>query len=128
LYGKHIFLVEDDDLLYCRLQETLRNAGGEIIGALAHFPDSSAMIPDCRIDAAVLDIDTSDGSLVALVHELAHRNIPTLCITNAAPDVVPRAPWQPVQIRKPFGDQDLLEKMLKTIYRNQSDRGDEVTK
>jgi len=113
LYGRRIFIVEEDDALYCLINRVLLQAGGETLGALAHFPDMSVMIPAMRIDAAVVDVDGRDTSLLSLVDAIGRRDIPMLFIGGQpTPEFSAARHAGHARIGKPMRQQDLIDGVI----------------
>jgi hypothetical protein len=112
LHGKRIFLVVEDDVLYCRIKNSLQAAGGAVFGALAHFPDMPIEIPIIRFDAALLDVDGDSPSLPDIVDDLRDREIPILMLS--AYDLASVAPHlcEYQQLRKPYAESDAIDRLL----------------
>lgn len=117
LRGLSVLVVEDNGLLCCVLEETLREAGCEVIGPYGRLPDAMDAAMTARIDIALLDINVH-GQLVSPVAErLRERGVPFVLTSAYQPDDVPRSLQDAAQLRKPFTDTDLLERLASVIKR-----------
>jgi DNA-binding response OmpR family regulator len=112
LRGKRIFVVEEDDVLYCQIKNSLQTAGAAVFGALAHFPDMPIDIPAIRFDVALLDVDGESPSLPDVVDELRYREIPILLLS--AHDIGGGAQqlggYQ--QLRKPYAHREAVAQIV----------------
>ena len=122
LRGKRVFVVEDDDRLYCALKETLQEAGCETFGSSSAISRSLDAAPESYFDLALIDVCRQDPQLVALVRRLRERRVPMLLIR---PGRSPH-PTSPAHTRgcltTPFTEQELLEGVLEIIDSSTSER------
>jgi DNA-binding response OmpR family regulator len=115
LQGKRVFVVEDDDRLYCALKEALQEAGCETFGSSSAISKSLDAIPESYFDLALIDVSREDTHLKALVRRLQDRQVPMLLIT-ADRSRRPASPARlPGCLNTPFTEQELLEGVLEVI-------------
>jgi DNA-binding response OmpR family regulator len=93
-----ILIAEDYSVIAMMLCEDLSEAGFEISGPFTSCGAALASLERHTPDAAVLDLDLSDGRCVALARTLREKRIPFLVLTgyNSDPscdDVFLDAPW-----------------------------------
>jgi DNA-binding response OmpR family regulator len=112
LRGKRIFLVEEDDVLYCQIKNSLQAVGGAVFGALAHFPDMPIDIPAIRFDAALLDVDGESPSLPDVVDELRYREIPILLMSAYDIGSIAQQLGGYQQLRKPYVHTEAIDRLV----------------
>lgn len=112
LCGKRIFLVEEDDVLYCQIKNSLQAAGGAVFGALTHFPDMPIDIPAIRFDVALLDVDGESPTLPDIVDELRYREIPILLMSTYDLGGIAQQLGGYQQLRKPYVHGEAIARIL----------------
>lgn len=93
-----ILLCEDEFLVALDLEEDIREAGAEIFASARSQKDALKMIEHEQPDAALVDLELSDGSCIKLVETLAERDIPFAIISAFSrpprpPPALENAPW-----------------------------------
>jgi DNA-binding response OmpR family regulator len=111
LRGKRVFVVEDDDRLYCALKEALQDAGCETFGSSSAISKSLDAVPESYFDLALIDVSREDSQLAALVRRLRERGVPMLLITAERSS----QPHRPGYLSAPFNEQELLAGALEVI-------------
>ena len=109
LFERRIFVIEEDDALFCRMRRALEGAGAEVVGSLAHFPDMSVMLPAIHLDAAILDVDGEDTSLLDMSGALKHRAIPTIVVSAGHLPHSLRSIDSRRVLHKPFTSEELVQ-------------------
>jgi CheY-like chemotaxis protein len=117
LRGLHVLVVEDNGLLCCVLEETLRDAGCEVVGPFARLPDAVEAVVTRHIDLALLDINVRGQLVSPLAEQLRERGVPFLLTSAYQPADLPRTLQSAAQLRKPYTDSDLLENLASVIAR-----------
>lgn len=117
LRGLHVLVVEDNGLLCCVLEETLRDAGCEVVGPFARLPDAVEAVVTQHIDLALLDINVRGQLVSPLAEQLRERGVPFLLTSAYQPADLPRSLQSAAQLRKPYTDSDLLENLASVIAR-----------
>jgi CheY-like chemotaxis protein len=111
LRGVNVLVVEDNGMLCCVLEETLRDAGCHVIGPHSRLRDAMQAVPSESIDIALLDLNLKGELVSPLADELEHRGVPYL-LTSAYPARdLPASLQAAPQLRKPYTDTDLLERL-----------------
>ena len=77
-----ILVVEDEAIIALELADALASAGLRVLGPATTVADGRALAEQERVDAAVLDIMLSDGSVWELADRLQDRGIPYLLTTG----------------------------------------------
>ena len=103
LGGLRVLIVEDEVLLAEDLRETITEAEGVVIGPMATVKDARARLNDSgSIDAAILDVNLSDGAITPVLETLRARGVATLVYTGGSvPEDVRRRHPDLVALSKP---------------------------
>lgn len=109
LRGLNVLVVEDNGLLCCVLEETLRDAGCAVVGPYARLPEAMQAATTERIDLALLDINVRGQLVSPLAEQLRERGVPYVVTSAYRPRDLPRSLQSAIQLRKPYTDSDLLE-------------------
>jgi len=115
LRGLNVLVVEDNGLLCCVLEETLREAGCEIVGPYARLPEAMSAATTERIDIALLDINVRGQLVSPLADRLRERGVPFVLTSAYQPHDLPRSLQAETQLRKPYTDSDLLERLASVV-------------
>lgn len=118
LRGVSVLVVEDNGLLCCVLEETLREAGCEIVGPYGRLPEAMSAASTERIDIALLDINVRGQLVSPLAEQLRERGVPFVLTSAYQPNDVPRALQNAIQLRKPYTDSDLLERLASIVVKS----------
>jgi CheY-like chemotaxis protein len=120
LKGLNVLVVEDNGLLCCVLEETLREAGCEVVGPFARLPDALGAIPGAHIDVALLDLNIRGELVSPLADQLSQRGVPFV-LTSAYPSRDLPLPLQSAhQLRKPYTCSDVLEHLADVLTKPQT--------
>ena len=115
LRGLNVLVVEDNGLLCCVLEETLRDAGCEVIGPFARLPEAMKAVPTLQVDAALLDINIR-GELVSPLAEYLHdHGVPFVLTSAYRSRDLPVSLQSAVQLRKPFTGHDVIELLAEVV-------------
>jgi CheY-like chemotaxis protein len=115
LHGLSVLVVEDNGLLCCVLEETLREAGCEVVGPFARLPEAMEAVPALHVDAALLDINIRGQLVSPLAEHLIGRGIPFILTSAYQPRDLPNALRSAVQLTKPFTGTDVLERLSELV-------------
>lgn len=111
LRGLNVLVVEDNGLLCCVLEETLREAGCEVVGPYARLPEAMQAAMSERIDVALLDINVRGQLVSPVAEQLRRRGVPFVLTSAYQAQDLPRTLQSAAQLRKPYTDSDLLERL-----------------
>jgi DNA-binding response OmpR family regulator len=94
----------------------LREAGFEVAGPFGSCATALAWLGSDTPDAAILDIELSDGPCVQVACILKERRVPFLVLTGHAFDashdeVFSGVPW----LQKPMAEEDMLETLRRLL-------------
>ena len=115
LHGLSVLVVEDNGLLCCVLEETLREAGCEVVGPFARLPEAMQEVPALHVDIALLDINIRGELVSPLAEHLNARGIPFILTSAYRSRDLPYALQSAVQLTKPFTGSDVLERLSEVI-------------
>jgi PAS domain S-box-containing protein len=106
-----VLLVEDEALVAMMIQESLTEFGFHVIGPVCTVTEAEAVAKDSQPDAAVLDINLSDGLVYSIAEILAARGVPFVFVTGYdAESVDSRFKEIPV-LQKPI-EREMLRKIF----------------
>jgi CheY-like chemotaxis protein len=115
LRGLSVLVVEDNGLLCCVLEETLREAGCEVVGPYARLSEAMDAAEASRIDLALLDINVRGELVSPLADRLRERGVPFVLTSAYEARELPYALQSATQLRKPYTDLDLLDRLASLI-------------
>lgn len=117
LRGLSVLVVEDNGLLCCVLEEALRDAGCEVVGPYGRLPEAMTAAATEHIDLALLDINVRGQLVSPLAERLRMRGVPFVITSAYQANEVPLALQDATQLRKPFTDSDVLERLASIVKR-----------
>lgn len=80
-----VLLVEDEVLIAEDLSDTIKEAEGVVVGPIPTIKEARALLKGgTAVDAAVLDVNVSDGTITPVLEALRARGIPTLVYTGGS--------------------------------------------
>jgi CheY-like chemotaxis protein len=118
LKGRNVLVVEDNGLLCYVLEETLREAGCEVVGPFARLPDALEAVPTIHIDVALLDINIRGQLISPLAAHLSERGVPFIVTSAYSSNDLPYALQSAHQLRKPYTSTDVLENLAAALTNN----------
>ncbi|MFL6551708.1 MAG: response regulator [Povalibacter sp.] len=111
LSGKHVMVVEDSGVLCCMLEEILKGAGCQLAGPYTHVEEAVQAAKSQKLDAALLDIRVRGELVSPVAQELDRRGVPILLTSAYHIDDIPRSLRRAAFLRKPFTEEDVLERL-----------------
>lgn len=109
LRGLHVLVVEDNGLLCCVLEETLREAGCEVVGPFARLPEAMSAAPTADIDLALLDLNIRGELVSPLAEQLRARGVPFVLTSASRSSDLPRQLQSAIQLRKPYTGSEVID-------------------
>lgn len=82
LDGALVLVAEDQPYIALDLALAIEDAGGKVVGPAASVAEALELLATTNVDAAILDVDLTDGDCSAVVEVLANRGIPTIIQTG----------------------------------------------
>ena len=110
LSSRRVLVVEDEPVIAEDIRQIVTDAEGFVVGPIATVAEARQLVRNgVPIDAAILDLNLSDGSVTPLLEALKARGIPALVYTGSAvPDaLIKRHPDLRV-IKKPVAPARLI--------------------
>lgn len=106
--GKRVMVVEDEPLVAMAMEAELSAAGYTVVGPAGNLAAARQLVAEQICDAALLDVDLSDGPTAELAEELTRKDIPFAFATGYGENVSPPGlPDVPI-LRKPLDPAQLL--------------------
>lgn len=97
--GRSVLVVEDDYFLADAMARTLEDGGAEVVGPVPSAAAALVLLRTRRPDAAVLDVNLSEGTSFPVADALASIAVPFLFVTAAdkatRPERHAAVPWLP---------------------------------
>ena len=114
--GHHVLIVEDEAVIALELEDTLRDAGYEVVGPAASVDAAMVCLGDDRVLAgAVLDINLGNEDVFSVADALSASRVPFLFLTGHSNTVLPSRHEKRPVIRKPYLAAALLATLASTI-------------
>lgn len=110
-----IMILEDDLLNAFLIEDTLKQAGHEIVGPAKTVPQALGLLEKGGVDAAILDLQINDELSYGVGSKLDELHIPWAITTAHPPSFVGPQFSHVAFLSKPFGVAallDLIEKLL----------------
>ncbi len=89
LRGRRVLVVEDEALVAMLVEDTLTDAGAEVIGPVRSVTEALAALARDRPDAAVLDLNLDGVSSRPVADALAAAGVPFVVATGYGADGMP---------------------------------------
>jgi DNA-binding response OmpR family regulator len=118
LAGKRVLLVEDSGFLCFALEQTLREAGCEIVGPCSALEDAIDEASHHELDCALLDINLRGEMVSPLAAQLRERGVPFVLTSAYSEHDLPPGLVGELQVRKPFTDREMLESLASVLGRH----------
>ncbi|MBW8784540.1 MAG: response regulator [Novosphingobium sp.] len=109
LHGRKVLIVEDDYFQALETQESLQDAGAEVIGPTGDGAEAERLISGHAIDAAVIDINLGLGASFELAGMLKRHGIPFLFVTGYDAAVIPAELSKVDRLSKPVCSWKIVE-------------------
>ena len=105
--GKHVLIVEDDELVADHLAALVRDQLGCVPIVAGTTGSAMALVAE-RVDFSFLDIKVSDGLTFPLAQHLRERGVPFVFVSASDPGRVPPELATAPFLRKPVPPPQLL--------------------
>jgi DNA-binding response OmpR family regulator len=116
-----VMVVEDSGVLCCMLEEILNGAGCQLAGPFTRVDQALEAAKSRELDAALLDIRVRGQLVSPVAEELERRGVPILLTSAYHVDDIPRPLRQAAFLRKPFTEDDVLERLSEILAPQQAD-------
>jgi len=116
LAGKAILCLEDEPLVAMQLEDTLRDAGCDVVGPFYSADDALQAIAIARVDGAVLDVNLGTGQTSARVADtLRERGIPFIYATGYATAGLRPVDRAVLRVEKPYQSSQVLKALTASL-------------
>lgn len=116
LAGKVILCLDDEPLVAMQLEDTLRDAGCDVVGPFYSADDALQAIATARVDGAVLDVNLGTGQTSARVADtLRERGIPFIYATGYATAGLRPADRTVLRVEKPYQSSQVLRALTASL-------------
>ena len=109
LRGLRILVVEDEFLIACQIEETLSDAGCEVVGPAPHLERAMKIAEDETLDGAILDVNLRGDKVYPVAVRLRDRGIPFIFATGYTGDYLPECFRKAPLLPKPLNTAMLLK-------------------
>ena len=116
LAGRRILVVEDEMLVAMSIEDTLVDAGGEVVGPAPTVGRALGLLQDeAKIDAVVLDMNLQGHSGLPVADACDERSIPFLILSGYGDTALSGTRHAAPILSKPFASA-VLVKALTTLF------------
>ena len=111
LAGKRILVVEDEVLIAAFVEDILNGFGASVVGPAYTVAKGLALATTVAIDAALLDVNVRDESIIPVRDALRLRGVPIVFVTGYGRDASRDVTDGATVVDKPYS-KDRIEKAL----------------
>jgi PAS domain S-box-containing protein len=108
---RRVLLVEDEALVAMMIQECLTEYGHSVVGPISRAADALAAAKQGEFDAAILDINLSDGMAYPVAEILSQRGVPFAFVTGYEADTVDERFSKVPVLQKPI-ERQMLQRLF----------------
>jgi CheY-like chemotaxis protein len=108
---RRVLLVEDEALVAMMIQECLTEYGHSVVGPIGRAADALAAAKQGEFDAAILDINLSDGMAYPVAEILSERGVPFAFVTGYEADMVDERFSKVPVLQKPI-ERQMLQRLF----------------
>ena len=108
---RRVLLVEDEALVAMMIQECLTEYGHSVVGPIGRAADALAAAKQGEFDAAILDINLSDGMAYPVAEILSQRGVPFAFVTGYEADTVDERFSKVPVLQKPI-ERQMLQRLF----------------
>jgi PAS domain S-box-containing protein len=108
---RRVLLVEDEALVAMMIQECLTEYGHSVVGPIGRAADALAAAKQGEFDAAILDINLSDGMAYPVAEILSERGVPFAFVTGYEADTVDERFSKVPVLQKPI-ERQMLQRLF----------------
>jgi CheY-like chemotaxis protein len=120
LAGTNVLVVEDMLLVAQELAFILKRLGCTVVGPVSRLAAALPLVQSEAIDVALLDVNLGGEDVRPLVEALVDRDVPFIFVTGYSRSNLPSEFRDYPYVEKPFGMNDLADKLLEATARSGS--------
>jgi DNA-binding response OmpR family regulator len=113
---KRVLVVEDDPFIAMDLQDSLVEAGYEVLGPVSTVIDALSLVKTEHINGAVLDVNLGSEYSSPVAGVLFEHNIPFVSTTGYDLRNLPAEFQHGDAMQKPYMTKDLINLLAKMLY------------
>lgn len=111
-----ILIVDDEPFIALDLALAVEDAGCSVVGPAGSVREALRLLDGCRVTAAILDVNLSDGDISPVVEILAARGVPLIFQTGVGLPASLKARYPDLLVfAKPVVSDRLVEKLIGLI-------------
>jgi CheY-like chemotaxis protein len=116
LQGKRILIVEDEAIIAMYTEDTLTDAGADVVGPVANLAGAfNALAENPALDAVTLDLNLMGETSGPFADALAERRVPFVMLTGYDNMGIPAAHRARPIVGKPYNPEALIEAIVSAI-------------
>jgi CheY-like chemotaxis protein len=115
LNGQRILILEEQASIAQRLVEMIEGLNCKAVGPVDRLPQALALLVECEVDAAILDVKIEGEPSYPVAEDLIRRGIPwAFASSNPTDELARRYPSVPV-ITKPYSSEHLSKVLAQLL-------------
>ncbi|UFN50134.1 response regulator [Roseomonas sp. OT10] len=107
LEGRRVLVVEDETLVAMLVEDTLLDAGAQVMGPVASVAAALALIAEQVPDVAVLDLNLAGETSEPIADELTRLGVPFVVASGYGQSGVPERHANVPVLAKPYAPEEL---------------------
>jgi CheY-like chemotaxis protein len=115
LAGKRILVVEDEAIIAAFVEDLLVELGASVIGPAYTVPQGLALAATAAIDAALLDVNVRNESIIPVRDVLRERGIPVVFATGYGGDRSRDVTGGSVVVDKPYSRERVARALSESL-------------
>ena len=117
LAGCRVLVVEDETLIAVEIEETLRELGCVVVGAVGKLDAALRLAAEEALDAAILDVAIRGGHVFPVAERLLARGVPFVLASGYGDWALPETLRDQPRLTKPFTRHDLEQQVRRLCRR-----------
>lgn len=115
LAGKRILVVEDEAIIAGFVEDILDELGASVIGPAYTVAHGLALATTAAIDAALLDVNVRDESIIPIRDELRSRGVPIVFATGYGGDTFRNVTDGASVVDKPYSKERIAKALAESL-------------
>lgn len=110
-----VMIVEDELLVAMLIEDTLTDAGYEVVGPFSNLTDALRAAREAEVDVALLDVNLRGERVYPVAEVLKSRAIPFMLLSGYGREAIPASRSHWAACSKPFMPGDLKRQLAELI-------------
>ena len=115
LAGRRVLVVEDETLVAMLIEDTLLDAGAQVLGPVSTVAEALALVERELPDLAVLDLNLAGETSEPIADVLRDRGVPFVVASGYGPSGVPAKHAGVPVLAKPYAPEDLTAALVRLM-------------